>query len=788
MERPINISNFEWKSSDQQFKILKTFNFPNDFLNLPMWREKFDGFYGLRADIKFRLQVNATPFQAGRLLLAWIPYSSYRGDYGKTYIGQDEMSMVSLSGCPRRDLDISQSTECDVTIPYCSPHSHFNLATGEGTWGSLHIATYSPLVDPASEGHVDCTAWINLQAVDLAFPTGASLVTAPLIPSSTAYNADGSQIVAQVGDEERNAEEHRILSKDLGKLSDFLSPTLKVPVLSEITRPLIWCCDTASAALSFFGYSKLQSQNVPEFSKLTGAHNMATYDGVDMSHPLSFSQANSIELMPDMVGNDIDEMALHHVVSTPCYYTHFTWKGTDKAGKSLYTEVMNPASFGQKDNATNTIVPTHLYYGSAIFQYWRGSIDITLKIVKTKFHSGRLRIYFQPGTSWPNPDDPNRHSFNYSQVIDIRSQTDVVFRVPYVSTHPWLTVGGMVTASTANQFSTTGVVRVEVLNELVANSSVGADVDILVEVSAGPDFELASPCDAILVPWREKATPPPTTTPKSATDPNWTWDDQAGIYVPRNSVSSRSNIGVRKPRSLLSTIIAQVGQDESPVAEQEGINKDQLGNDQLRTQWINEACCIGEKVTSIRQLIKRAHLEYNGVAPDDKGFLINPYAFAFGAETASPATYPDSLEFSYLEYFMHIYAFWRGGMNIKIVSDNQRMVIATFGVNRDAYAYKQNEILASGSDASIACRTMQVIPTNIEGVVDLHIPYYSAFHMCPITSLPRNNLNDALGIFPKGLLQVKGYIAKDNIYVFRNATDSFQFGYLLGPPRCVRKY
>lgn len=760
MERPINLSNFEWKASNKQFSIIKTFNFPNDFLELPMWQEKFDGFYGLRCDIKFRLQVNATPFQAGRLMLVWLPYLSYRGKYGDIYSEQSEMSMVSLSGCPRRDMDISQATECDVLIPYCSPHSHFNLATGEGTWGQLVVVVYSPLVDPVSTGHVDCTAWINLQAVDLAFPTGATLVTTQKIPSSIALNAKGEQIVAQVGNEERNAEEHRILSKDLGKLSDFLSPTLKVPVLSELTRPLIWCCDTASAALSFFGYSKLQSQNVPEFAKLSAAHNMASYDGVDMSHPLSFSVANSLELMPDMVGNDVDEMSLHHIMSTPCYYTHFTWKGSHTAGTTLYTEVINPASFGQKDNTTNTIVPTHLYYGSAVFQYWRGSIDITLKIVKTKFHSGRLRIYFQPGTSWPNPDNPGRHSYNYSQVIDIRSQTDIVFRVPYVSTHPWLTVGGLVTTSTANQYSTTGVVRVEVLNELVSNSSVGADLDILVEVSAGPDFEVAAPCDAILIPWVKK-------------------EDQT-FYTEGGKI--------RQPRSLLSQIIAQVGQDESPVEEQQGINKDQLGNDALQTQWINEACCIGEKVTSVRQLIKRSHLQYSGKAPGTT-ISINPYAFTFAATSDSPAKYPSDFNFSYLEYFMHIYAFWRGGMNIKISTDKGTSnLLCRFSVNRDAYAYNQNSIVDSTSNTSATCRTVQIVPTWIEGLVDLHVPYYSAFHMCPVSSLPRNNINDALGMFPKGFLQISGLATTDNIYVFRNATDSFQFGYLMGPPRCVRVY
>jgi hypothetical protein len=33
LERPINLRNFEWKASDAQFKVIQTFDFPDDFFN-----------------------------------------------------------------------------------------------------------------------------------------------------------------------------------------------------------------------------------------------------------------------------------------------------------------------------------------------------------------------------------------------------------------------------------------------------------------------------------------------------------------------------------------------------------------------------------------------------------------------------------------------------------------------------------------------------------------------------------------------------------------------------------
>lgn len=756
LERPINLRNFEWKAADKQFSVIQTFDFPDDFLTLPLYQEKFDGFYGLRADITFRLQVNAQPFQAGRLMLVWIPYYAYKGDYGAHYLQQTKATMVAASGCPRVDLDISLSTEMEICLPFCSPHSHFNLATGEGSWGRLAIIVYSPLSDLVSAGHVDCTAWINLENIDLAFPTGAALVTKSLAPS----NVGTARAELQVGKEEVQVEQTRSISQDISSLSKFLKAIPSIPYLSDIIAPVTWACDGSAAFLKFFGYSKLQSTNIPEFVKPSAAHFMSNYDGVDMAHCLGLASDNALELMPDMVGNDIDEMALHHSLSTPCFFDSFSWKGSALAGTALYTQVINPAYFYQTETATNTVIPTHLTYTSSIFQFWRGSIDITFKFVKTKFHSGRVRIYFQPGTTWTSAGNI-RKDFNYSQVVDIRSQTDVVFRVPYVATHPWLTIGELATTSANNRFSTTGVVIIEVLNELVGNSSVSSDIDVLMEVSAGPDFEVAGPSNCQLVPFLVTATPPPTTT-----------------GVPNT----------RDKRSILERIAqAQVGQTVSQEEEQQDINKDQIGNSPLTPQWINNLCTIGEKVTSIRQLIKRSHKIYhqNGTTPI--GFItVNPYIMLYGLSGAK-ATF-SQVHMGYLDYFAHIYTFYRGNINMKMWLDQKSDALEVYyRINQDVDGIRPNSLVSTTDDVTTlnTCNTAQVIPQNLEGIVDLNVPYYSAYHMCPVSNIQHTAVNDALGVFPKGLMTVKG-ITSTRVTLYRNATDSFQFGFMVGPPRCVR--
>lgn len=719
---------------------------------MPIWREKFDGFFGLRADIKFRLQINAQPFQLGRLMLVWVPYKSYLGNYGDLYDEESESAMVSLSGCPRVDIDLSTSTECDITIPYVSPHSHFNLATGEGMWGKLYIKVYSPLGDVAGTGHVDCTSWINLTNIDLAFPTGANTVTTSVIPSSDV-------IRAQVGSEEIKMETHRSIAQDVGKLSTFLKPLNQIPLLSQLSAPTTWALDNFSSFLKFCGYSKLQSTNVPSFLKQTPTHFMPNYDGVDMSHGLGFASDNAIELMPEMVGNDVDEMSLKHIVSTPCYFNHFEWKAAAKAGDLLWEQTINPANFVCTDGNTLTFVPTHLSYTSAVFQYWRGSIDITFKFVKTKFHSGRVRIFFQPGTAWAGV--ALRKDYNYSQIVDLRSQTEIVFRVPYVATHPWLHVS-QTGASPSGLYSTIGVVHVEVLNELVSTSAVQANIDVLCEVSAGPDYELACPTNVMFRPYVKDGSIAPPPKPDSA------------------STRKARSIGA----DILNRIVAQIGDAEPQEEEQSIVNKDQLGTDPLRMSWFNNLSTIGEKVLSVRQLIKRANI----VAKISKPTVpttrtIAPYMLKYGADSSETE---EATLMSYLDYFAHIYAFRRGAVNIKILSPTTGLVYVAFRVNGD---HDSTYPAALVSDTGVAedrlMTTWQPIYTNLEGSIDLHVPYYSAYHMCPVTNLKYSNVNDALGVHPDGLISVVGLT--EEAAVFRNAADSFQYGYLIGPPRCAQK-
>lgn len=128
---------------------------------------------------------------------------------------------------------------------------------------------------------------------------------------------------------------------------------------------------------------------------------------------------------------------------------------------------------------------------------WRGGMNFTFKFVKTKFHSGRVRIIYVPGDysadSGTLPSSDFDIDANYSTVVDLRSDTDVTFNVPYVAIQPWLLVDvGFPGTARSYQYSV-GKIYIVVLNELRNASTVSDTIDVLVEVAGASDYEVSMP-------------------------------------------------------------------------------------------------------------------------------------------------------------------------------------------------------------------------------------------------------------------------------------------------------
>nr|WEU70922.1 MAG: structural polyprotein [Hangzhou dicistro-like virus 7] len=758
LSRPIVISTGSWSSSDANEAQLMTANFPEVLISNSMYQEKLRGFVGLRATLVVKVQVNSQPFQQGRLMLQYFPYAQYMPNR----VALVNSTLQGRSGCPRTDLDLSVGTEVEMRIPYVSPHVYYNLITGQGSFGAIYLVVYSQLKDQVSgTGSVEYTVWAHLEDVDVQYPTGANIFTgsAPNYASlgqkmlagqfterdlreiwnSKAYKKKPDKIYAQVASEITQLKESGTISSGIGKISEGLSTMSKIPVLGNIfTRPA-WISAQASNIFKLLGFSKPTIQGLPCENKLRGQARMANFDGADTSHKMALSAQNEIETKAGLSGTSADEMDMSHVLSIPNYWDRFTWDTTNATNYSLWTNYVTPMKIKPYSSSnTDKFRCTHTGYVANTHTYWRGSMVYTFKFVKTQYHSGRLRIsfipfYFNSTISSGTPDVSRTQKI----IVDLRTSTEVSFTVPYVSSRPWMfcirpEASWLGTDNTLMYNAVTGIVRVEVLNQLVAANNVSQAVDVIVEVSGGPDLTFAAPTLPSYVPYA--GTFNPDATAKALRER----EEEYGNNIPDVK------------------IVAQImGENEAIQRNdaQHGIHPMSIDTHKINNNWSPEAHCIGEKIMSIRQLIKRFGNFYTLTQSHlNSGGIIAPFS------VPSPVTATASTKtMSMFEYYYFIYAFWRGGMRIKSATSVNQTSTPT-KVSHKFPGYVLYYMWSSVQDAlysvinkftagEVPVQLVDSFPTGatemgtsivdidqtIEGLAEVEVPYYNISHISPAT-------------------------------------------------------
>ena len=841
LSRPIIIQTGLWSSATAEDTQLYTANFPETLISNAMYQEKLRGFVGLRATLVVKVQVNSQPFQQGRLMLQYFPYAQYMPNR----VALVNSTLQGRSGCPRTDLDLSVGTEIEMRIPYVSPHVYYNLITGQGSFGAIYLVVYSQLRDQITgTGSVEYTIWAHLEDVDVQYPTGANIFTgsAPNFASlgqkmsagnftekdlrevwnSRAYEKQPDKIFAQVASELKQLKDSGTISSGIGQVSEGLSTLSRIPVLGNMfTRPA-WISAQTSNIFKMLGYSKPTVQGLPCETKLRGQVRMANFDGADASHKMALSAQNEIETKSGLAGTSADEMDMGHILSIPNFWDRFTWSTTDLTNSILWDNFVTPFKVKPfSTTVTDRFRCTHMGYVANTHGYWRGSIVYTFKFVKTQFHSGRLRIsfipfYFNTTISTGVPDV----SRTQKVIVDLRTSTEVSFTVPYVSSRPWMfcirpEAAWLGTDNTLMYNAVTGIVRVEVLNQLVAANNVYQSIDTIVEVSGGPDLTFAAPMAPSYVPYAGAFTLEEDAKAKEEHAEEYDNNIPQVIHRTRRDVDE------------VDKIVAQImGEDEAIQRNdaQHGVHPASIDTHQIAANWSPEAHCIGEKIMSVRQLIKRFGMFQNGLslgpvtgppATNFTNILLAPFSIRSPTTTVAP-----SRTMSLYEYYYFIYGFWRGSMRIKAFGttattsvdggtskatdtwftvNNYNSVQDSFNSLCNRFTAGSFPVIGTGAMPSGTIgygNSMQYINPNLEGVMEFEVPYYNVSHISPATvydsaaGTPVNVPDVLKGHVPPiiSAIQPRGVIPSGqviNLQLARAPGDDFSFMYLVGVPPLV---
>jgi hypothetical protein len=453
---------------------------------------KVQGFALYRGTIVCHVKINAMPFQQGRLLLHFLPNYVQRVALDTSFGPMHNASLTTKSMQPSIELD-ARDTECIMEIPYVSPTNWCKIiqptqgATSEYyDWGTFFLSVLSPLMVTGDAGvvEVDTSIYFYFKDFELCGPT---------VPQAGGGGKLKKFKNASTNREQATVSDHGPVTTALSLASQAADALSSIPMVSYVAEPLSWALRVASGVASVFGWSKPQNNSSTGYVSLAFNKYAATSDGDDPSYTLGLLHDNAV-LMTDI--NSLrheDEMSTRFLYGVEAYLgTTTAWTLTTTSGTSLFSQSISPSAMFAQGSLTYGTTPSHtalynmgppFWYLSNYFAFWRGSIKLKFKVIKTDFHSGRLQLTYTP-IGYGTIKHPTLTTSNIAlrEIIDIRTGNEFEFTLPWYCATNYLPVA-----------QAAGNVDILVLNELKGPASVSSTVNILWYACAGDDFELAGP-------------------------------------------------------------------------------------------------------------------------------------------------------------------------------------------------------------------------------------------------------------------------------------------------------
>lgn len=536
---------------------------------------KLDYFTYFRANVKVKIVFNATPFQSGKYWLYFSPYDTICNRGARNYA-------ANQTGYPGTELDIASGAPIELKVPYCAPLSHYNLVDGHSNMGHLFMVPLVPIAEgamPSTGAPFSVFAWF--EDIQLALPTSVT-VQPPLL--------------AQVYSEAGEKVDHPIsgtLSR-IGGIAGFVGDS--VPKLAAFCRPVEWVARVLSFGAASFGWNKPTHLEAPCALANVPGKNYTHADGVDASVCLSAMPDCGLTVPTGLFSTDVDEMDIRYVCKKSCVFSQsdIVWTPAAPAGLNLFTFYVAPGltQFTTGAAPHTELGPTTCGFVSSMFRYWRGAMKYRIAAAKTAFHSGRLRITFHPSVYDPSTAGLVYENA-YNWILDLSVSSEIEFEVPYVSNVPWkqtlIDEAGHLENWGKEKFST-GMITITVLTPLkVANGAATSNVGINLWSSGTDDTAFAIPNFQANYVTSMGFTPPTLEEPLEA------------------QILNETNKGIEHNEQTINTADKMFDMPSMDFTSAEQL-------------------CIGEKITSLRQLIKRFGISAR----------MNPYPYL---DAAGPPNY-----------------------------------------------------------------------------------------------------------------------------------------------------
>ncbi len=485
LAKPYLISSGNFSTSDVSNDVLQSIDVAAGLTTNTFWANKIEGYRLVRGTAVLRIQLAANPFQQGLYIMHFLPSVQIRVDLSdSSYVSAHNATIAGKSQQPHAYVDLRDSA-VEIEIPYVTPYQFFDIGDATTNWGYLYLSCISPLITGAAgETTVPYTVWLSFKDWEMA---------APCVPQGPGAKKFASKRIAATAKEEKSDSTISV-SKVLDISSKVASSLSAIPVIGSLGTTTSWMLRGMSGIASHFGYSK--PCVAPTFilgnTQSSGHYYLPNGTGSVIAPSLSLLHDTGVKPVEDTSITDEDEMSFSFIKRVSSIVKSFEWSYGDTVGQLLWSLQVAPFNFGVTGSKTSSgVVANYIQYApfsylATQFRFWRGSIELNFKFVKTQFAKGKLLIVFTPihAETGTTITSPTVYTSNVAlrQIIDISQGDEFTINLPYLIPQNFLAT---------NQFS--GQLDVFVLNQLRVPETCANYMDIVVTAKAGDDFELAGP-------------------------------------------------------------------------------------------------------------------------------------------------------------------------------------------------------------------------------------------------------------------------------------------------------
>ena len=591
LKRPIIINNFTWTMNGNvtgKTDLVKEWIASSEVIQN---RIKFYRY--LSGTFCVKVTVNGSPFMYGKAIMSAQHWPEVSGASYPPFLW--DLETVQMTSLPYVSITPTDSTAGCLELPLLHPNGALDL-TQISTPIQLELKSLTPLSsvkDTTDPCHI--TVWAWMKDYTLSVPTN--------FPYDPLWEQSGDEYSKPVVSTAATT-----LASYLGRLKDW-------PYIGRYARASEIAVSAGGQIAQLFGFSKPSAIKCTEFMQNKPLGNLSNFNGEDSCVKLALDCKQEVTVDPQVTGyGGPDDMVILDMAKREAYLTKFVWRSSYLRGKTLWRSVVNPGLCGRSETTVDGITgpvtvldPTPLAHVSFPFQYWRGTLKFRFEIIASPFHKGKLRFVYEPVSALEaNGSWTFDETKLMSRVVDLATEREFVMEVGWGNNANYLEVGSPMDQqgvtpdpmwATNDLFTLSfqpkkhnGCIGVSVVNPLTCSEA--NDVEVLVYISAGDDFELQVPSIGLigrlntfsqLAPvFPPFASTPPIDidrTPALTNSPTVAQEQSGEMLVP--GVGDVPNVDVAPDYTLKDSTTAPVLVDKLAHIH------------------------FGERIVSIRQLLKR---------------------------------------------------------------------------------------------------------------------------------------------------------------------------------------